>query len=306
MIPVRIINTAGNGNLILQDLLKTQGILQAAGLDATHENVADGAKATAALLNGTADVCMLAGFGPLLPEIEAGAKMKVIGGGLLLAPQAVYARDPAIRQLGDLVGRTVGTGVMGAALHQKMVALLRKKGIDPATVKFVNVGGTVSVFKAVVAGTIDAGPADLDVYADQARYGVHSLTDGNMWTEMPEYTSQASYTTDAAIAGKRAAIVRALAAYAKVFRFVQRPESRAAWVAASARALGTPADAAPDPQWQFFQDAKPFPPQIALTPERVHYIQELNVTMGLQKQVLPYEQVADMSLAAEALRLIGA
>lgn len=305
MIPVRIINTAGNGNLILQELLKSQGILESVGLDATHENVADGAKATAALVNGTADVCMLAGFGPLLPEIEAGAKMKVIGGGLLLAPQAVYSRDPAIRELRDLVGRTVGTGVMGAALHQKMFALLRKKGIDPAKVRFVNIGSTVNVFKAVVAGTVDAGPADLDVYADQARYGVHALTDGNMWTELTEYTSQASYTTDAAILHRREAIVRALAAYAKLFRFVQRPESRDAWVAASAHALKTPADAAPDPQWKFFQDAKPFPPQIALTPERVSYIQELNVTMGLQKKALPFGQVADMSLAAEALKLIG-
>jgi NitT/TauT family transport system substrate-binding protein len=102
----------------------------------------------------------------------------------------------------------------------------------------------------------------------------------------------------------REAIVRALAAYAKVFRFVQRPESRDAWVAASARVLKTSANGEPDPQWKFFQDAKPFPPQIALTAERVRYIQALNVTMGLQKKALPFAQVADMSLAEEALRLI--
>jgi ABC-type nitrate/sulfonate/bicarbonate transport system substrate-binding protein len=305
MLSIRIINTAGNGNLILQDLLQSQGILGSFGLAATHANVADGAKATEALLAGAADVCMLAGFGPLLPEIEAGTKLKVIGGGLLLAPQAVYARDPAIRELKDLVGRTVGTGVMGAALHQKMVALLRKKGIDPASVRFVNVGSTVAVFKAVVAGTVDAGPADLDVYADQARYGVHSLVDGNMWTELTEYTSQASYATDAAIALKRDAIVRALAAYAKVFRFVQDPASRDAWVAASARVLKAPAGGEPDPLWKFFQSSQPFPAQIALSPERVRYIQALNVTMGLQKAVLPFAQVADMSLAAEALKRIG-
>ncbi len=305
MIPIKIINTAGNGTLILQELLQTQGILKSVGLDATHENVADGAKATAALVNGTADVCMLAGFGPLLPEIEAGARMKVIGGGLLLAPQAVYSGDPAIRELKDLVGKTVGTGVMGAALHQKMFALLQKKGVDPATIEFVNVGSTVNVFKAVVAGTVDAGPADLDVYADQAKYGVHSLADGNMWTELTEYTSQASYTTDAAIGSKREAIVRALAAYAKLFRFVQRPESRDAWVAASAGVLKTPVGGEPDPQWKFFQEAKPFPARIALTAERVSYIQALNVTMGLQKKALPFAQVADMSLAAEALQLLG-
>ena len=305
MIPIRIINTSGNGNLILQELLESQGLLRSVGLAATHENVADGAKATAALISGTADVCMLAGFGPLLPEIEAGAKLKVIGGGLLLAPQAVYSRDPAIRELRHLVGRTVGTGVMGAALHQKMFALLTKKGVDPAKVRFVDIGSTVAVFKAVVAGQVDAGPADLDVYADQARHGVHALADGNMWSELPEYTSQASYASDAAIATKREAIVRVLAAYAKLFRFVQQPQSRDAWIAASARVLKTPAGGEPDPQWKFFQDSQPFPQAIALAPERVRYIQSLNVAMGLQKRALPPERVADMSLAAEAVQRIA-
>ena len=302
---VRIVNTAGNSSFILQDLLKTQGILDSLGLDAEHQNVADGAKATEALLKGTADVCMQAGFGPVLPEIENGAKLKVIAGGSLLAPQAVYSAKADIRELKDLAGKTVGTGAMGAALHQKMVALLQNKGIDPKSVKFVNVGSTATVFKAVIAGEVDAGPADLDVYADQAKYGVHSLRDANMWTELSQYTNQAAYTSETAIAEKREVIVRSIAAYAKLYRFLQQPQSRGPWVETSAKLFKTPLDGEPDPQWKFYQDAKPFPPGIALTPERVKYIQELNVQMGLQKQVLPFEKVADMSLAAEALKLIG-
>jgi hypothetical protein len=35
-------------------------------------------------------------------------------------------------------------------------------------------------------------------------------------------------------------------------------------------------------------------------------VQELNVSLGLQRRVVPYEQVADMSIARDALRLIGA
>jgi hypothetical protein len=42
-----------------------------------------------------------------------------------------------------------------------------------------------------------------------------------------------------------------------------------------------------------------------LLPEaRLTYMQELNVTMKLQRRVLPFEAVADMSLARDALRLI--
>ncbi len=302
---IRIVNTSGNSTFILQDLLNTTGILDSLGLEATHQNVADGTKATEAILKGDADVCMQAGFGPVLTEIDNGKKLKVISGGSLLAPQAVYSAKPEIRQLKDLVGKTVGTGAMGAALHQKMVALLRKKGIDDRQVKFVDVGSTANVFKAVVAGTVDAGPADLDVYADQAKYGVHSLSDANMWTELSEYTNQAAYTSQTMIDEKRDVLIRTIAAYAKIYRFFQTAQSLEAWVSTSAKLFKTPLDGEPDPQWKFYQDAKPFPPSIAITADRVRYIQELNVSMGLQKNVLPFEQVADVAMAAEALKLLG-
>ena len=302
---VRIVNTSGNSTFILQDLLNTTGILESFGLEATHLNVADGTKATEAILRGDADVCMQAGFGPVLTEIDNGKKLKVISGGSLLAPQTVYSAKPEIRQMKDLIGKTVGTGAMGAALHQKMVALLRKKGIDDKQVKFVDVGSTANVFKAVVAGTVDAGPADLDVFADQAKYGVHSLADANMWTELSEYTNQAAYTSQAMIDEKRDVLIRTIASYARIYRFFQTAQSRDAWIATSAKIYKTPIDGEPDPQWKFYQDAKPFPPAIAITSERVRYIQELNVSMGLQRNILPFDHVADVSMAAEALKLLG-
>jgi hypothetical protein len=42
-----------------------------------------------------------------------------------------------------------------------------------------------------------------------------------------------------------------------------------------------------------------------LSPERVRYMQELNVSLGVQKSVLPYECVCDMSLAQDAIKLLG-
>ena len=42
---------------------------------------------------------------------------------------------------------------------------------------------------------------------------------------------------------------------------------------------------------------------IALTPERINYMQQLNVTLGVQKSVMPLDKVADMSIARDAARL---
>ena len=43
----------------------------------------------------------------------------------------------------------------------------------------------------------------------------------------------------------------------------------------------------------------------SLSPERVAYMQQLNVRFGLQAKVLPFDQVADMAPATIARRLIG-
>lgn len=302
---VRIVNTSGNTAFVLQGLLESQGFLASVGLEAVHTNVSDGAQATKAVLEGTSDICMMAGFGPVLPLIENGDRLKVVGGANLLSPQAVFSARPEIRSIKDLEGRTVGTGAVGAALHQKMVALLRKNGVDESKVKFVNIGSTAAVFKAVVAGKVDAGPADLDVYEDQDRYGVHSLQGGDMWSELSLFANQASHTSDRAIAEKRDILVRTLAAYGRLYRFLQRPESRDPFVNGYLARSKSAQASEPLSQWNFYQKYKPYAVNLALTSEHIRYVQELNVAMGLQKAVLPFDRVADMSLARDAIKLIG-
>ena len=302
---VNIVNTGGNSNLVNQELLKTQGFLDAVGLEAVHVNVADGAQATQAILSGKSDICMLAGAGPVPPAIESGVKLKILAGANLLAPQAVFAKRADIKSVKDLEGKTVGTGTMGAALHQKMVQLLRDKGVDEKKVTFVNIGSTTAVFQAVVAGKVDAGPADIDVYEEQARYGVHALTDGNMWSEMPLFTNQASYSSDAVIAEKRDVIVRALAAYARLYRFLSSPQSKDAFVGLYLQRFKSATASEPLSQWSFYQKYQPFAVNLVLSEERIRSLQELNVAMGLQKNILPFSQVADMSLARDAVQMIG-
>ena len=73
----------------------------------------------------------------------------------------------------DLVGKTVGSGAPGTVLHQLVVALLVKENVDYTKVNFVNVGSATDSFKAIVAGTVDAGVADNDVEVGRRAVGVH-------------------------------------------------------------------------------------------------------------------------------------
>jgi ABC-type nitrate/sulfonate/bicarbonate transport system substrate-binding protein len=303
--PVEVVNTSGNIGLILTQMLKQLDYLGQFGIAPSYTNVSDGTKVIGALLSGSADVCAGSGFSGVFPAVERGGTLKLIAGASLLTDQAVFSAKPDVKSVKDLIGRTVATGAPGALVHQLMVALLHKKGIDPKLVTFVNVGSNVDVFKAVTTGTVDAGPSAVDVYYEQEKYGVHSLTDGDLWSELPEFTNQAAYTSDQAIKNKRDVLVRVLAANIKLFRFLQSPESKEAFIKARLIATGKDEPQEAIAQWSFFQKYKPYALDPVLSEERVRYMQALNVELGVQKTILPYEQVADMSIARDALKLAG-
>ena len=301
---VRIVNTAGTFAATLQQLIKSRGYLEQRGLRPTFLSVNDGSQIVGALISGEADICTASGFSQVFPAIERGGDLKLLAGSELLLLHLIYTCRPDIRNLKDLEGRTVGTGAVGALLYSIMVALLRKSNVDASKVTFVNVGSSADVFRAVAAKVVDAGPAELDYIGDEARYGLHGVADGEFWKDLPEYTNQASYASERAIRERAGVLVRTLAAYAKLYRYISSPRSRDAYTAARAVALGRNEPSEALREWTFFQKHRSFAVDLLLSEERVRYMQTLNVSLGVQKSVLPYDRVADMSLARKALELI--
>jgi ABC-type nitrate/sulfonate/bicarbonate transport system substrate-binding protein len=301
---IDVVMTAGVSGLTVHEIAKSQGFLTKHGVEPNVLIVSDGAKCVAALLSGAADLCAWSGFNQLTPAIEKGAKIKILAGALNIASLAMYSGKPEIRSVADLKGKTLGIGTLGSVLHQMTVLLLKKKGVDPASVTFRNVGSNADVFKAVVAKTVDAGLSDVDVFDQQEKYKVHALPDGLLWKEIPEYTNQATYASDKAIAERRDLLVRTLAAYGEAYRYVSGPASKDAFVAA--RKAATSADDADHAvtQWQWIQTTQPYAKDLVLSDERINFVQDLNREFGIQKTILPVAQVADMSLARDALKLI--
>ena len=54
---VRIVNTAGNTSMVLQQMLKDKGYFEKFGLKPEILNVSDGNKVTSSILGGDVDVC---------------------------------------------------------------------------------------------------------------------------------------------------------------------------------------------------------------------------------------------------------
>lgn len=307
--PVRIVSSQGNQATVMQELMKAQGYLEEFGIEPEILTVGDGTKLIGAVLGGGSDICIFSGFNQLFPAIERGARLKIIAGASITGQQAVFSGRPEVKSVKDLVGRTVGVGAIGAQLHQVMVALLRKKRIDPASVLFQNVGSSGDVFRAVTARTVDAGPAQADTLSQISKHNIHMLEDGEFAKDLPEYTWQASFATDRAIQEKRDVLVRVLAAYCKLYRFVQGPGSRDAFIKARLVALGGKDDASTTQeaidQWNYVQLHKIYTPDLLISEERIRWMQALNIEVGSQKTIMPMERVADMSLARDAVTMIG-
>lgn len=303
--PANIANAAGAINLTMQELMKSQRFLEEMGLAPNVVNVADGSKIVSSLIGGDMDISTMSGFGQVFPAIERGGKLKILAGAMLLPSVAIFTSKPNVKSLKDLEGKIVGSGSPGALVHQLTVALLKKKGVDYKRVQFVNIGSSVDVFRAVTVGTIDAGVGEVTYADEQEKYKVRMLPEANLSTELSEYTYQGAYASDRTIEAKRDILVRTLAAYAKLYRFVHKPEAKEAFFKARSAALKKTSDNENEILWRYLQNYKPYAVNLALTEERLNYMQGLNVELGVQKKVLPFSQVADMSIAREALKLIG-
>ena len=295
-----------SGALVIGQLMKNKGFLKDFGIDGNIQAVSDGSKALGALVGGDADIVVGTGFGQVLTAIEKGAKVKILAGAGMLNDAAIYTKKPEIKSCKDLEGRTVGVGALGALLHQIIVALLKSKGADPSKVNFVNVGSVVDVYRAVSAGVVDAGPGPADIYDQLGKLGLYALSDGRLWTEMPDYTNQATYTTDKILAERRDLIVRTMAAYSRLYRYIQEEDSFADFASARAQANGKDDREAAMAQWKFYRDYKMFATDLVLSEQRFKFMQTLNIDSGAQTSLLAVNQISDMGPAQEAVKLARA
>ena len=216
-----VMTSSGSLSLVFGELMKQNKFFEQMDVDATPLPVSDGAKVIAALVVAARTCAAGAGFAACFPAMEKGAKIKILSAAGISPVTAIFTKNP-----GDQIGQGSGGQIgrdrrSGALLHELVVALCIKKGVDHTKITFVNVGSGPDVFKAIIAGTVDAGPSEIDFYYHQDKYGVRALDDALLWNELPEFTNQAMFASDQAIAEKREALVRCMAAYCKMYRFVQ-------------------------------------------------------------------------------------
>lgn len=302
---VHVATAAGSLNLTMTEILRQQKFLESFDVNPEIVAIADGAKILGGIYSGSVDVSPMSGFGQVFPAVERGADLKIINAATLIPMLALFSAKPNVQTLNDLEGKVVGVGALGSLVHQLTVALLRKHAVDVSAIRFVNIGSNTDVFKGVMAGTVDAGAGPASYIDDAESYKVHAIQNGNMSVELQEFTYQAGWTSSRVIEARRDDLVRVLAAYAKLFRFVHQPSSQDAFLSARRSIFPNSPEREHVSEWNFLQKTKPFATDLLLSPERVNYMQQINLDFQIQKTMLSIDRVVDMSLARDALKLLA-
>jgi sulfonate transport system substrate-binding protein len=131
-----------------------------------------GPQQTQALAAGSVQFASVLSSDSAILAKSNGMDLKVIAA-FSRAPKAfnVMAKNPAIRKITDLKGKTVA-GQKGSALNHLLFAALKKEGLTPADIKYVNMPGPQAQ-AALISGSVDAalvaGPSIVPSEAAGAR-----------------------------------------------------------------------------------------------------------------------------------------
>jgi hypothetical protein len=139
-----------------------QGFFDQLGVKPDIQALTDGSKVLAGVVSNQLALGE-SGISNVLAAIEKSPTVKILGTTHLPVGYVVYA-NAGVKTLKDLEGKSVGTGAVGTFLHVLMFQLLKKNGVDPNKVTFVNIGASPDVYRAVAAGQGGCGAVDRHVH----------------------------------------------------------------------------------------------------------------------------------------------
>lgn len=301
--PIHIVSNPGLENATLNALMDELGYFRRFGVDARIVEIAGPTGPFDAIAAGAGDVCMVSGYNLVLSRIAQGAKIKIIGAGMRKCALTVFTRPNGAKTLRDLIGKTVAVGPSEGLLHSLMRQLLTEKGIDASRVNFVDKGSNDQCHAAVERGEVDASCSSISHMNDGD--GLRVIAEADMWQALPRCIFQTAYAADAALNDKHEALVAVMAAYGALYDYLMSPASRDAFFAARKRAQKKFDAASAQATWEFNETQRPYSKNLALNVGDIGYLQDMYLRQGTLNRKQSFSEVADMSAAHAAAKLLG-
>ncbi len=235
-----------------------------------------------------------------MTAVEKGGDIKMIGYSKPRLSFVLYVRKD-INKLEELVGKSFGTAAPGALTHVITVALLEQHGIDPAKVEMVNIGSSPSIFKAIVAGKVDAGASTPDFIPVAEAEGLKPLL--NFSEALPKYGQVALIASGKEITERPDAVQGMVNAWAKSYRYAI--DQRNELIDFAAKLFSRPKE-----EVAFGHDygikLRIVNPDLTIDPANLEFMQQVNIRVEQQKTVLPFERLADARFQQKMIQTLGA
>ena len=110
---------------------------------------------TAALLGGDGEVAINGGEGIIRAFIQGATDLVFVASAKNTLTHSILAK-PEIKRPEDLKGKKLGVSRLGSNSHYFVIQVLRRNGMEPVDVNFIQTGGQVENLGALFSGVVDA------------------------------------------------------------------------------------------------------------------------------------------------------
>jgi ABC-type nitrate/sulfonate/bicarbonate transport system substrate-binding protein len=157
-------------------IAREAGLFKKYNLDFDLVFIASSPAVTAAMLGGDAEIALTGGEGMIRAYVQGSTDFVFIAGVKNVLTHSILSR-PEIKSPQDLKGKKIGINRIGSNPHYFAVQALRRFGIDPSEVHFMQSGGAPETLAALLGGGLDAAaltaPADAQALSRGFQYTIY-------------------------------------------------------------------------------------------------------------------------------------
>ena len=229
-----------------------------------------------------------------------GVDVKLLGCHWPGLPHGIFVRN-SVAKVEDLKGKTFAISMPFS--HPDVIArtLLAQHNIDPAQVKFANLGGDLDRFRAIVAGVADATVISSEYTPVAEKNGIRMLIPAR--DVLPDYMRLCMFSTGRALKARREDAIRFLAAEMSALRYALAHRDEA--IKLTQEITGAKPD---DPRPGFiFDDAvrtSGVDPDISIPDAKVAWMQDLLMKNGQLQKPVDLATFAAHDIRAEAAKRV--
>jgi ABC-type nitrate/sulfonate/bicarbonate transport system substrate-binding protein len=199
----------------------------------------------------------------------------------------------------DLVGRVVGVTEPGTFPYLLTANVLKKHNVSPNRVQYLTLGGDADRMRAMLMGRADAVPAAIE-FREHLKPGYHTVL--SFKDELPQWIRYTFVTTDKVIGERPGDLLKAMVAHAKGLRYaLAHKDETVALMAEMAKVDRKTVEWVYD----WYVKHRLMNPNGEISRENLRWMQELNVGLGRQTRVLPFEEVATEEFQKKTVAAVG-